>query len=339
MKCPNVKHKDLLDSNGSKIVVCASNSSGISRSFIISRNNDCTELATIFGNDCITPVFSPDGQKVLLSEFDGHYFQLILIDLTSGYARQLTDSGMHNYAPAWSPDGRRIAWCRVPNMLLEYANQAEIMVSEWPQFNERHLTINDRMDAYPVFTPDSGSVVVESGSVDGLFGLFRINWDGIEESLVYEPARSGNGIPHVFGNYVVFERAVVPDEHLYDVYVMNLSTRESQRLTHWRTHSNPTPRFSHDGSKIACYRITDDDKSELVILLYPTKENGYTYREIHHGTSLRLPRWNRNSSLIVVQDEWRQSLQVIDLEGNANEIASPPVRGQRFMEIYSYDIH
>lgn len=330
---------DLLANNNSKIIFSAQTDEGVFRCYLAFRKDKCSEIGTPFSSNCITPVFSPDGENVLLSEYDGQYFQLIFVDLVSGDVRQLTDSSQHNYAPVWSPDGKRIAWCCVSEMSLEHADEAEIYVSDWPEFQERRLTHNDRMDAYPVFSDDSNSIIIESGRSDSLFGLFRIDWEGREEVLVYDPAGSGNGIPHAFSGHVVFERALAPECHLYDVYVMNLESKRMQRLTAWQLHCNPTPRFSPDGTKAACYRILPDCRSELVIMFFPTAGNDYTYREVHCGATLKLPRWNRDGTLLVALDEARQALVAVDMSGTVMGIVSPPIRGQRFMEIYSYDVH
>ena len=57
-----------------------------------------------------TPSFSPDGQSVAFSALVGGFTDLFVYDLKSGVLRRLTDDPLADLQPAWSPDGRRLAF-------------------------------------------------------------------------------------------------------------------------------------------------------------------------------------------------------------------------------------
>ena len=56
------------------------------------------------------PTFSPDGQRVAFSAVVGGLTDLYVYDLRGGAARRLTSDAFADLQPAWSPDGRTIAF-------------------------------------------------------------------------------------------------------------------------------------------------------------------------------------------------------------------------------------
>jgi TolB protein len=320
------------------VVFSADDGRGVHRLFLWRRGR-LEALPAVGEGACITPVFSPGGDGILFAQDDGHDFELFHLDLARGSVRRLTDNGADDYAPVFSPDGSRIAWTRAPSMTLGDAEGAEVMVADFPRGEARRLTRNRRFDAYPVFAADGGSVIVEGGRVDSLFGLFRIHLDGREEVLVDEPGRSGNGIPHVAGPTVVFERTRREAPTLFDVALMDLDDPGRIReRTAWRMPCNPSPRFSPDGGRIAFHR---DRGGESPIVVLPTAERGDPLLLGGRGDILHLPRWSGDGRYIAAWDLRRHAIAVLDAArgGEGMRVPSPgPVRGQRFMEIYNFDI-
>ena len=65
-------------------------------------------------------------------------------------AKQLTDDGADDSAPAWSPDGRRIAWVR---MASSGAGDSELWMMNADGSCQQALTANERSDAQPAWDP------------------------------------------------------------------------------------------------------------------------------------------------------------------------------------------
>jgi len=57
-----------------------------------------------------TPSFSPDGNRVVFSALVGGFTDLFVTDLQAGSLRRLTDDAFADLQPAWSPDGKTIAF-------------------------------------------------------------------------------------------------------------------------------------------------------------------------------------------------------------------------------------
>jgi Tol biopolymer transport system component len=289
----------------------------------------------------------------LYSQHDGNDFELCYYDILEQKSRVLTNNDVDDFHPSFSQDGTVIAWCQVQKMRRRLMNKTEILVSSWPDFGEHHLTRDSMADCYPVFSSDSNYVIVESGRVDvkdmsGLFGLFKISMDGKRSPLYYEPSLSGNGIPHMFGDTALFEGTVLLDPErrnglALDIFVTDLAhPGKRRRLTNWATRGNPSPRFSPDGKKIACYRryLEDGRGSRIVILDFDAGEARESIVIGSTGDEFRMPRWNRNGTLIVAEDSSRKGLIIADLNGNADYLPNlGGYRTQRFLELYNFDVH
>ncbi|MBI5816633.1 MAG: PD40 domain-containing protein [Nitrospinae bacterium] len=331
--------------NGIKIVFSAKDETGFSRLYLTCGDfSKFTLLEGVSGEDAITPIFTPDGMGVFFAERHEGRFNLHYYDLSAGRSIALTDDGMNDYAPAISPCGKRLAWCRSPEMTLKGANLAEIFVSDWPEFKPRRLTDNDRMDAYPVFTGNGESVIIESGNTAGLFGLFKINFDdGRETPLSYDPENYGAGIPSAFGGRIVYERCESASPGLFNIFEISLEDNGSpQNIAAWNTPCNPSPRYSPDGKLVAAHRLGDDRASSQIVI-FPASGHAPLVEIGGPDERYMLPRWSRDSGVLAFVNSSELALYFLDLSnggGRPKRIPSPgPYRMQRFMEIYNFDIY
>ena len=60
--------------------------------------------------DDVSPSVSPDGTRVAFASNRDGFWDLYLLDLTSGETTRLTSSKEYDSAPSWSPDGRWLAY-------------------------------------------------------------------------------------------------------------------------------------------------------------------------------------------------------------------------------------
>lgn len=68
------------------------------------------ELAFPTLGQILSATWSPDGKRLALSALAGGFTNLYVYDLESGHLRTLTDDPFSDLQPAWSPDGRAIAF-------------------------------------------------------------------------------------------------------------------------------------------------------------------------------------------------------------------------------------
>jgi Tol biopolymer transport system component len=118
--------------------------------------------------------WSPDGtQIVFASKRDGNV-EIYVADADGSNQRRLTDNRQLDYFPAWSPDGRRIAFSRVETK--------QIYVMNADGSDQQQLT-HQRNAENPSWSPDGTQIAFQSSS-EGSFEIYSIDAD---------PALQGNG--------------------------------------------------------------------------------------------------------------------------------------------------
>jgi TolB protein len=96
-----------------------------------------------------SPAVSPDGRWVVFVSNRNGYWDLYLLDLSTGIVDRLTDTLDYEGAPSWSPDGLWVAYeAYVENNLDIY-----ILSRNDSQISPIRLTANSSVDHSPVWSP------------------------------------------------------------------------------------------------------------------------------------------------------------------------------------------
>lgn len=128
-------------------------------------------------------VWSPDGERLIVPrEVGDQGTDLFLADTSGKILRRLTDDMAGNGAPAFSPDGTRIAY------YADYRNRSEIVIIDADGSNRRVL-VGRGQNWYPRWSPD-GQWLVYSGIVPGNeFEVLAIRADGSGEPITLAGGR------------------------------------------------------------------------------------------------------------------------------------------------------
>jgi Tol biopolymer transport system component/imidazolonepropionase-like amidohydrolase len=102
------------------------------------------------------PKISPDGKGVVFSSLN----KLWIMDLPSGTPRRLTTANVGEFMPAWSPDGRYIAY------VTWQQDGGHIMRVAAGGGQPETLTRRAAFYSYPVYSPDNSKIVFVSGPSD-----------------------------------------------------------------------------------------------------------------------------------------------------------------------------
>ncbi len=153
-----------------------------------SDNSGLVRLSNIHRHES-DPAWSPDGQRLAFSASmtDERDYGIYVMDLKCVDTRQDCVSSTtllvaNGWCPAWSPDGKRIAFrardSSDPNFL------GEIFVIDVNGSNRVNLTHNPADDACPVWSPDGRRIAFYSWREPA--GIYMMNADGSNQTFLTE---------------------------------------------------------------------------------------------------------------------------------------------------------
>ena len=204
-------------------------------------------------------------------------------------------------APAWSPDGHRLAFS------AERDGQTEIMVMSADGTGRRLLTTTPGEDGAPAFSPNGRRIAFETNR-DGNFEIYTMDAEGHSPARVTNHAatdRSPAWSPD--GRRIAFlsDRDRRPN---FDVYLMNADGSRVERLT--TTGTFWAPQFAPDGKHLA----VQGDRDIRVISLDDKTVKRLTF-EPQNGMS---PSWSPDGSRIVFASTRNGRLEIFTMQADGS---------------------
>jgi Tol biopolymer transport system component len=214
------------------------------------------------------PSWSPDARTLAVCIGDPGVapypnLEVYLVTLATGEAANLTNHPNDDVAPAWSPDGERIAFASTRDSQWPRENRPDIYTMRIDGSDVRRLTTYDGRDMTPAWSPDGQHIAFATGrdSPDPFFvdniEIYIMDADGGNKRRVtqtphfhddFEPAWSPDG------SQIAFSAGT--DILGRDIYVTNVDGANRRRLT---THfaNDTAPDWSPDGTQIAFQSTRD----------------------------------------------------------------------------------
>ena len=212
-------------------------------------------------------------------------YKLIVADADGENARTMMESSQPIMSPAWSPDGRQLAYVSFEN------NQSQVFVQVLRTGARRRVSARQGVNSAPVWSPDGRTLALTLSKGDGNLDVYTLvlanqmltrltNWPSIET----EPNWSADG------KYVYFtsDRSGGPQ-----VYRIPASGGRAERVTFEGSY-NARPRLSPDGKRIA---VVHNDRGNYRIATVDV-ERAYT-QVLTDGSLDESPSFAPNGQVLI----------------------------------------
>ncbi len=211
---------------------------------------------THLGTVSLSPRISPDNTRLAFSSLGRDGFQVRMYSLLLGRVVAFPVSGGTNLSPAWSLDGKSLAYSS------SRSGDPEIYVTDANGGGSRKLTSFRGPDVSPVFNPRTGAQLAWISGRTGLPQLYTMEADGSSVQRLTDGGYASSPSWSPNGQFVAFawNRKYGPGAPGgQDIYVMEIATRKWIQLTH---DSGPCdfPSWSPDGRHIV-YANSPDRKA------------------------------------------------------------------------------
>ena len=140
----------------------------------------------------ISPVWSPNGDRLAYVSFEAQKPIVYVHTLASGQRTMVANFKGSNSAPAWSPDGRNLA------VTLSRDGSSQLYMIDAHGGPARRVTSSSGIDTEPVFSPDGRSIYFTSDR-GGAPQIYRI------------PAGGGDAVRITFGSGYNVSPRISPD--------------------------------------------------------------------------------------------------------------------------------
>ena len=194
----------------------------------------------------LTPALSPDGNRIVFEALN----QLWLMEI-GGQPKQLTSGTYYKQSPAWSPDGKQIAYS------CEKAGTADIYILDLATKSERRVTnLADSAEIEPAWSPDGTKIAFQKDATTYTVDLVS---GEIKEAIkaTYEPGRaswSANGKAISLAALRPYSRRFREGTNVIetaDLATGNVTLTEPAPYKSISTRSVDGPVYSPDGSQMA----------------------------------------------------------------------------------------
>ena len=178
----------------------------------------------------------------VITERGAQVFKLIVADADGVNARIMLESRHSIMSPAWSPDGRKLAYVSFEN------NKSEVYVQELKTGARRRVSARKGINSAPAWSPDGKLLALTLSKGDGNLDIYTLDlsnqmlkrltqWPSIET----EPSWSIDGKRIYFTS----DRSGAPQ-----IYRIDANGGRAERIT-FEGGYNARPRVAPDGKRIA----------------------------------------------------------------------------------------
>jgi dipeptidyl aminopeptidase/acylaminoacyl peptidase len=210
----------------------------------------------------------------------------------------------NDWHPAWSPDGKLIAFNS------QRDGDYEIYLMNADGSEQTRLTVNPASDRRPTWLADRSKILFNSDR-DGNHNIYMMNPDGTDQTRLTEhPADDRRAAWSPDGALIAFD---TDRDGNTEIYVMNADGSDPVRLT-YNAQTDQAPRWSPDGKQIAYFSQRDGDPE-----IYVMDTDGSNQRRLTASRGWDfMPFWSPDASKIAFDSrrDGRRGICVMNSDGS-----------------------
>lgn len=249
---------------------------------------------------------SPDGEQVAFASVREGSQDLYVAAVSTGEVRQLTNNNGNEYAPSWSPDGRRIA----------YSQATDEGVGIWitaadGRGEPERLTPPEQNAEIPRWSPD-GARIVYTGDGAGSRDIWIIEVTTRERTRVTQhPENEWHPDWSPDGRRIVFYTTW--NGEMTEVYVVDADGANLRRIT-----NNPAedyaPVWGPDSRRVAFSSRREGSATDIWIV---DVDSGALTRVTHNASISGATQWFHDGRLVVMAKAPNAQIFAVDAQSGA----------------------
>ncbi len=198
---------------------------------------------TRYGSVSTFPAVSPDGTKIIFTTYATGLPMLYVHSLETG--RRLpfyNQEASMNATAEFTPDGKKIVFSSTAA-----GRYAQIYICNVDGSGLERITHSGSIDVEPTVNPKTGTELVFVSGRSGLPQIYKMNLNGTNVvRLTDGEGEAVNPSWHPDGQHIAFSWTKGYDPGNYNVFIMDVATREYVQLTHGAGR-NENPGWAPDG--------------------------------------------------------------------------------------------
>ena len=265
-------------------------------------------------NEPKEPVKIDSHKKILFySDRTGH-MEIYVMNIDGSNQQQLTYYNTYTRSPAWSRDGKHIAFESTKDNIKKEISTFEIYIRDMDKGEVKRLTENDYDDCSPCWSPDDKEIVFMSKSAsEDNYGIFVRNLESnIEQQLLADTNDNRNPDWSPDGTKIAFESN---HNGNYDISIMNKSGGDIHDLTK-DVIDERNPCWSPDGKKIAYCVYEKGGKSSVYVM---SSDGSGSVRLTNSSSNDILPSWSDDGKNIFFSSNRKESMDIYIMGANGGE--------------------